>query len=38
MADIENGRVIFTASKLPLVPREELDQMAQLIKKTTASQ
>ena len=38
MADIENGRVIFTTRKLPLVPREELDQMAQQIKKTTASQ
>ena len=37
MADIENGRVIFTTRKLPLVPREELDQMAQLIKKTTTS-
>jgi histidine triad (HIT) family protein len=31
MADIENGRVIFTIKKLPVVPREELDQMAQLI-------
>lgn len=35
MADIENGRVIFTVKKLPVVPREELDQMAQLIKKST---
>ncbi len=33
MADIENGQVIFTHKKLPVVPREELDQMAQLIKK-----
>ena len=31
MADIENGRVIFTIKKLPVVPREELDQLAQLI-------
>ena len=38
MADIENGRVIFTTEKLPLVPREELDQLAQQIKKTIASQ
>jgi hypothetical protein len=38
MADIENGRVIFTIRKLPLVPREELDHMAQLIKKTITSQ
>ena len=36
MADIENGRVIFTIKKLPLVPREELDQLAQLIKKTSS--
>ena len=35
MADIENGRVIFTIKKLPVVPRHELDQMAQLIKKST---
>jgi histidine triad (HIT) family protein len=38
MADIENGRVIFTTRKLPLVPRDELDQIAELIKKTAASQ
>ena len=38
MADIENGQVIFTTRKLPLVPREELDQMAQLIKNATTSQ
>jgi len=31
MADIENGRVIFTTRKLPLVPREELDRIAQVI-------
>ena len=31
MADIKNGRVIFTIKKLAVVPREELDQMAQLI-------
>jgi hypothetical protein len=36
MADIENGRVIFSTKKLPLVPREELDQMAQLIKKASS--
>lgn len=35
MADIENGRVIFTIKKLPVVPREELNQMARLIKKST---
>lgn len=34
MADIENGRIIFTIKKLPVVPREELAQMAQLIKKS----
>jgi len=34
IADIENGQVIFTVSKLPLVPRPELDQMAQLIKRS----
>ena len=34
MADIENDRVIFTIKKLPVVPREELDQMAQLIRKS----
>lgn len=34
MADIENGRVIFTHKKLPVVSREELDRMAQLIKKS----
>jgi histidine triad (HIT) family protein len=34
MADIENDQVIFTIKKLPVVPREELDQMAQLIKKS----
>jgi histidine triad (HIT) family protein len=38
MADIENGRVIFATKKLPLVSREELDRMAQLIKKNAASQ
>jgi histidine triad (HIT) family protein len=38
MADIENGRVIFTTKKLPLVSRDELDRMAQLIKKNAASQ
>ncbi len=38
MADIENGRVIFTTRKLPLVPREELDQLAQLIKRATTAQ
>jgi hypothetical protein len=38
MADIENGRVIFTTKKLPLVAREELDQMARLIKETMTSQ
>jgi len=31
MADIKNGRVIFTIKKLPVVPREELNQMAQLV-------
>lgn len=36
MADIENGRVIFSTKKLPLIPREELDQMAQLIKKASS--
>lgn len=35
MADIENGQVIFKIKKLPVLPREELDQMAQLIKKNT---
>ena len=35
MAEIENGRVIFTTRNLPVIPREELDQMAQLIKKST---
>lgn len=34
MADIENGRVIFTHKKLPVVSREELDRMSQLIKKS----
>ena len=34
MADIENGRIIFTIKKLPVVPREELAQMAQLIKES----
>ena len=38
MADIENGRVIFTTRKLPLVPRGELDRIAQLIKKGFTSQ
>jgi len=35
MADIEHGRVIFTSKKLPVLPRKELDQMAQLIKQST---
>lgn len=35
MADIENGRVIFTVKNLPVIPREELDRMAQLIKNST---
>ena len=34
MADLENGRVIFTHKKLPVVSREELDRMSQLIKKS----
>lgn len=37
-ADIENGQVIFTVKKLPLVPRQELDQMAQLIKQRILGQ
>lgn len=36
MADIENGQVIFTIKKLPVVPRDELDHMAQLIKMKVA--
>ncbi len=33
IADIENGEVIFTIKKLPVVPRNELDELAQLIRK-----
>ncbi len=32
MANIENGRVVFTIRNLPVISREELNQMAQLIK------
>ena len=38
MADIENGVVVFKVEKLAVVPREELDRMAQLIQQSAMVQ
>ena len=32
MAKIENGKVVFTSANLPMAPREELDEIAEVIK------